>query len=324
MLRVVKPIDAEMLHDDSRYRRKGLAKTPDANEAEEVFGYGVASVYTPPQNRGKGYARHMMSLLHWVLAPRADLPQFPQRWGPPPPEVAGCGNARFSALYSDIGPDFYKLCGPDEDSLGWVVREPVGTVWQVPEDVSTIEFLDSTLPVEWLDEEGCKAIWEQDVQLMREDMKKTSSARTLFTFLPNEGTGPFLQRRAVFFLYNQQRPIPSKWGVILHPNGAELSDKDHSPTFATWTLEVDPGATTLILTRLRATRDTFPQLLANVLLAARECDMDRVDVWNLPKDLEDLAHLLKGKTEARDEHLNAFKWYGKERSEDVEWLYNEK
>ena len=107
-------------------------------EPEEVFGYGIASVYTPPQNRGKGYARHMMSLLHWVLAPYSSLPPFQEKWGSLPPSVASCGNASFSTLYSDIGPEFYRNCGPDEGSDGWVVREPVERTWIVPEPTNKL------------------------------------------------------------------------------------------------------------------------------------------------------------------------------------------
>ncbi|OBZ77486.1 hypothetical protein A0H81_02372 [Grifola frondosa] len=96
----------------------GIGKKP---ELREVTGYGIASVFTLPSNRGKGYARHMMCLLHWVLAPRSVLPfEFPATWGAPPDrEIAarrGMGVAQFSVLYSDVGPDFYRACGPERDS----------------------------------------------------------------------------------------------------------------------------------------------------------------------------------------------------------------
>ncbi|KAI5121874.1 hypothetical protein M0805_001082 [Coniferiporia weirii] len=304
------------------YRRKGLVRYPNSASPEEVIGYGIASVFTPLRNRRKGYARVMMSLLHWVIAPRALLPPFPKQWGAPPPEPADCGNAKFSVLYSDIGPDFYKSASPSEESEGWVVRDPVSTIWDVPKDTSDVDSTESETSVEWLTEDTCKRIWSQDAELMRTGPgfgHTDTTSRTTFTFLPDAGVSAFLVRRTMFFIPGQTYEIPTKWGVALHN---EHNDRD--TTFATWTLDVRSPPPTLIVTRLRASEETFPRLVSCLLLAARESGMERVEVWNLPKELQKTASSLGAKTEPRDEHLNAFKWYGPEKSNDLEWLFNEK
>lgn len=267
-----------------------------------------------------------MRLLHWVLAPRDLLSPFPESWGLPPPIFPGCGDAMFSALYSDIGDQFYRNAGPDETTEGWIVRDPKGTVWDVAKDLPPLSSV--TAPpghtVDWLDEEACKALWNKDTELIKKDLFTKSSNSTLFTFLPGAGVGAFLIRRTMFFLPGWvTHETPTKWGVRVSHTG-ESEGTNHLPTFATFTIDVLPLPSTLVVTRIRATVETFPVLVASLLKIASEYGVEKVEIWNLPKLLEDVAHTLKGETETRKEHLNAFKWYGPERSEDLEWLFNEK
>lgn len=72
-------------------QKRGLVATPGA-KVRDVTCYGLASVYCPAQNRGKGY-------------PTVMLKQVGQ-W------LDGEGKSVFSVLYSDIGKKFY-------DRLGW-------------------------------------------------------------------------------------------------------------------------------------------------------------------------------------------------------------
>ncbi|EJD07437.1 uncharacterized protein FOMMEDRAFT_71777 [Fomitiporia mediterranea MF3/22] len=295
------------------YRRRSLVKRPGSTSSEEVYGYGIASVFTPPNNRGKGYARRLMSFLHWVIAPHASLPPFPSSWGTPPPERPGCNNGVFSALYSDIGPDFYASAGPSEDTKGWIVREPYSTIWDVPKDLEPIS------SVRWLNEDSCKEVIERDTELIRKSFP-SDPERVTFGFLPNEGVAMFMIFRTEFFAPGQPYAIPDKWGVELPPKDSS----EESLCFATWSLDVRPPPPTLIVTRIRATKETFPTILSCLFSAARESDMKRVEIWNLPSDLEEVAEQSGGRKEERDEHLNAFKWYGPEKNEDLKWVYNEK
>lgn len=137
-----------------RFRRTAALAKPSTDpispnvDVKEVTAYGIASVFTPARNRKKGYARHMMRLLHWVLAPRSALQgppssssstalTFPAEWGTPP-DIAllesrvgvAVANAQFSVLYSDVGREFYRTCGTDAVSRnGWFVTGATETSW---------------------------------------------------------------------------------------------------------------------------------------------------------------------------------------------------
>ena len=297
-------------------------------KVQDVIGYGIASVYTPPENRGKGYARHMMSLLHWVLAPRSSSTgdyaltrdMFPTTWGEPPSPVASCGDAKFSVLYSDIG-TFYQLCGTTGGSDGWVVRDPIGTVWDVSK--FSARPTDTNTQIEWLSEDACKTLWAEDAKAMRDDLSNyTPATKTLFTFRPDTGVATFQLRRTVFFLPGQSAPMPQKWGVCIS-NQNQVTGP--SQAFATWTIDIRPEPpSTLIVTRLRSTVELFPTLVELIIAAAKEMDIGQVEVWNLPPKFATLASDLHGVTSTREDHLNAMKWYGPESVDEVEWVFNEK
>lgn len=302
------------------------------SEVSEVSCYSVASVFTPVHQRGKGYAKHMMRLLHWGMTSHADLPLFPQKaWGAPPPSVE---KARISILYSDVGDRFYSQCGPDErvregGGGGWVVRGAVGTIWEVKFKSAVLnkgkEAPTTSNPGEyeweWLDIPGAEALWETDAAWMRDDLIKSvkSTGRTSFTILPGEGVGAFQIHQSSFLMPGMPSfPRVKQWGVILKDEGGD------KPTFATWTIDVRPPPPTLVITRLRASVTTFPQLLGKVWEVARQHRMQRIETWNLSAELVQMAAELGGKTVERDEQLPAFKIYGGEGEKEVDWLFNEK
>ncbi|KAG0691714.1 hypothetical protein DFH29DRAFT_1010385 [Suillus ampliporus] len=271
------------------YKRTGLVAYPSSSPSEpnsvhEASGYGVANVFTPPSKRGRGYARRMMSLLHWVNASRTNLPKFPEAWGAPPEEVADSGDGLFSVLYSDVGEEFYRSAGPGgNEGGGWELREAISTIWEVDTEEGDDEGWT------WLTHEQLDGLWE-----------------------PNGVCGFHIPRST----YASDFSIAGRfWGV------QSMSDPD---TYASWSIDVRPPPPTLIVTRLCASEETFPELISKIKQAARRSGIGKVEVWNLRVGLKEIAEKTGGRTFERNEHLPQIVWYGPGATGNVEWAYNEK
>jgi hypothetical protein len=256
----------------------------------------------------------MMHLLHFVLIPRSDLPPFPTaQWGEPPKVPPGYGFGIASALYSDVGANFYTKCGPgigeEAEKKAWITQDAVGTTWNALDSGSGGE-----KEVEWIGSDHMEAIWEVDAAIMKAQMESAehrAATKTSFSFLPNAGVAQFLYERNKNFVPSTWKA--DKWGARVHRG---------KTAFATWSL--DPGRTgpsTLIITRLRAEPETFPLLLDAAKAVARELELEQVEVWSLPSDLKEIGERLGGVMRARDDHLPALAWFGKG---DVQWCWNEK
>ncbi|KAF7971280.1 hypothetical protein HWV62_21526 [Athelia sp. TMB] len=305
------------------FLRKGIIAAPDSSAVSEVSCYGIASVFTPAHKRGKGYARQMMRLLHWVMAPRNALPKFPEAWGSPPDAT---GNADFSVLYSDVGSEFYHQCGPsDVKGNGWLSVGSIGTIWNAASPGLAQDPEKELYEWELLDKDDLEKVWRADTAAMREDLlgASKSSGRPCFAFLPTEGVAAFqVHRKATFSPGRPPVPALDHWGVVL------AGTKGEPKTFATWTIDdSNPEKTpTFLVTRLRATANTLPSLMRRIRRAIEESvqkpTATRIEVWNLPVELQLVASQLGGITGARGEHLPSFKWYGKE--QEPQWLFNEK
>ncbi|PIL27593.1 hypothetical protein GSI_10744 [Ganoderma sinense ZZ0214-1] len=329
------------------------------SEVQEVTAYGVASVFTPSRNRKKGYARHMMRLLHWVLARRSALPPtFPKEWGTPPDQKmlqsAGVANAQFSVLYSDIGSEFYRSSGLDALSHnGWCVAGSTETSWTFDTEASPSsppQSSDATTPshnVKHLTQDEVTALYDYDADWIRDDLSRPSATgsdasqalrATRFTFLPHKGVGGFNISRTVQFAPDLQPLMPlSRWGVVVLPQSVStLPDAlaSYGPdfeakaakalSFVSWTFDTGRKQKTLVVTRLRADEDTFPLLLEEMKAVAREEKVRKIGFWYLHPQLRSIAEAKGWKTAEREDHLSAVKWYGDEREEELEWVYNEK
>ncbi|KAH7335647.1 hypothetical protein B0J17DRAFT_719248 [Rhizoctonia solani] len=88
------------------------------------FGHGVTSVFIPPEHRGKGYAKRLVSLLHSPLAPH----RYPNPLKAP---TAADYPSTVSVLYSAVV-DYYFRCIPSVGELGWTVQKSFITTWPLP------------------------------------------------------------------------------------------------------------------------------------------------------------------------------------------------
>ncbi|KAG1859208.1 hypothetical protein F4604DRAFT_1589089 [Suillus subluteus] len=303
------------------YKRASLVAYPpssvsEPNTVHETTSYGIAAVFTPPSKRGRGYAGHMMRLLHWVIASRDNLPEFPEAWGTPPEEVAGAGGGLFSVLWSDVGEEFYRSAGPGGEGDGWETRGPVSTIWEVDTEEGDDEGW------KWLTQEQLKGLWDHDAVLIRKELEnmlvenglhEVARPTALVTCLPTNGVAAFQIPRATYS--SNFSMAGGFWGV------QSLSNPD---TYASWSVEMQPSPPTLIVTRLWASEDTFPGLIAKIKKAARRSGIRKVEVWNLRVGLSNVAEKTGGQTFIRSEHLPQIMWYGPGTTKNAEWVHNEK
>jgi hypothetical protein len=311
---------SDLVYGD-RYKRTGLVAYPspspsEPNSVHEVTYYAVASVFTPPPKRGRGYAGHMMRLLHWVTASRVNLPGFPKAWGAPPEEVADAGGGLFSVLWSDIGEVFYRLAGPGDKGGGWEKRGAISTIWEVGTEEGDDEGWT------WLTQEQLKGLWNRDAERIRNELTNMPMSNgsyevehpaALVACLPSDGVSAFQIPRATYIW--EFSMAGGFWGV--------QSSSDPG-TYASWSVDMRPPPPTLIVTRLSASEETFPGLIAKIKQAAGRSGIGKVEVWNLGAGLRAVAEKTGGRTFTRPEGLPQIVWYGPGATENVEWVYNEK
>jgi hypothetical protein len=133
-------------------RKRAFVKSAGKPVAE-VPVFGIASVFTPSKNRGKGYAGQMMRLLAARLRE----------------QTAGKG---FSVLYSDIGPSFYDKNG------GWKAYE--GSEIDISNEASFAEASEVGL----LTLEDAEECIDRDIELLREEMGYLNENYKTVQFVP--------------------------------------------------------------------------------------------------------------------------------------------
>jgi len=196
----------------------------------------------------------------------------------------------------------------------------VETIWDVGK-VRLESVREKPWEWKWLDIPGVDQSSKEETKVIKQDMIQSakSTGRTSFTFLPGTMAGALIY----YVLFSPLLPHINKWGVVLGDSSLLVKEGDLR-TFATWSVDKGPTSLSLIITCLRATQATFPHLLRKLLEVATQHDIQKVEVWNLPGELVEIAGQFGGKTEVRVENLSMFKWYGNEKAEEVDWLFNEK
>lgn len=295
-----------------RFRREVFVSRTEPPTHGVETGYGIASVFTPPEKRGKGYAKHMMRLLHWVIAkPDARPSKFPEAWGEPPAKVEGFMNASLSVLYSDVGTDFYASCGflPGTHD-GWNVAPRASTCWKVSvESGAQREW-------KWLGQYDLDAYWQKDSEEIAGEMKELDlkGKDAAFSFTPRHGVGVFHPLRVQQFI-EEAGPMSTFYGVALKSLEGTLA-------YASWTFEF-PSFKKLVITRLRVPLNLLEELISVIMGYCKERGMEEIEVWNLPKELVSRAASMGATTSDMKDHLPSLKWYSST-DESVEWVNNEK
>lgn len=279
-------------------------------KVEEVIAYGIASVFTPPANRGKKYASTMM----WKLS--ASLQGLEDQ-------------SLFSVLYSDIGKDFYA-------KKGWKPF-PSSHISLPPEHApGLVDSLDGVLqPLEAGD---LPALCDLDEKLVRRKLERHTGS-TAVALIPDHKTIEWLQAREDFVaneLYKQVVPVKGAmatvggnrvWAIWVRMwYNEDIKEREgNTMHILRLVVENDEGKSDSY------TGDQMAGISAVLRLAQHEAsawNVESVELWNPEQRMVKVVQQLdsSAKVVQRDaESIASLQWYGDKAEQDsLVWMENEK
>ncbi|KAF4982440.1 hypothetical protein FZEAL_1958 [Fusarium zealandicum] len=300
--------DRPILSCCETYKKRSLVSSKDG-AMREGFAYGVASVFTFIECRGKGYASKMMSLLAEELRSRQQKNE---------------GDADFSVLWSDVGKKFYN-------AVGW---KPFESTYLEMSTANTESVQDDALKIITVDD--LPRLADRDEQLIRQKLASPSShARA--AVLPDLTTLRWHLHRENFMCKHIFSRTPTAHGAIYTPPGSP-----NARIWAIWTRSfygglANPEKNTVHVVRLVIEDEgVSDDVLANGIQAiagcvqkeAKEWLCSKIEIWNPDKQVARVTEGIQGlgaKLIVREsENLASMQWFGKGSIEDVEWVANEK
>ncbi|KAH7335642.1 hypothetical protein B0J17DRAFT_49994 [Rhizoctonia solani] len=269
----------------------------------------MSAVLVSEEHRGKGYAKRLMSLLHSVVAPHRYLNPLKA------PSVIDRPST-VSVQYSAVG-DYYSHCIPSAGESRWDVQKALITTW--PSSSTHIPpSKGNSRPIELLSEPDVTATLNSDDLNIPTDIlefQKNDPIKTYFAFAP---TAPLNAYSITFSKFTPGVPVNPPWGAKVTGTG----------DFMTWGFFKRPTLKSVV-TRLRASTDSFPLLLDAAYRVAQDTQCDAIEAWNVPEYLKEIVRETGGETVARERNLSSFKWYGEQPNskvddEDIVWVLDER
>ncbi|KAM0748091.1 hypothetical protein T439DRAFT_382578 [Meredithblackwellia eburnea MCA 4105] len=302
-------------------------------QGKKAPAYSIASVFTPPENRKKGYARRMMTLLHAEIGRTKSMRLEEESSDDVKPQWQGGLDGLLSVLYSDVGA-FYENIGQEGEGTlaevkGWSTLAPITTTWLLanlpPPTPSTIESesespLASNISPVNLDLDVFNTICSIDAKLLSQAIASTS----LRPVLAVEPTGDLIQwhiLRSQVYAEANGKSSPDVWGFELNFAGG----KRGGPEWGFVLFTIDWPKKTVKLLRLRVPAvapEKVDGLLREVLEFGRKHECEKVEGWNVPAVA---ATLFAGHTIEREGSLPGLAWYGRDGVDGkaVTWVANE-
>ncbi|KIW98301.1 uncharacterized protein Z519_01885 [Cladophialophora bantiana CBS 173.52] len=280
-------------------------------EVEKIQAHGIASVYTRPEYRGKGYAGRMM----------AELGKRLESWQ----ASAGARNP-FSVLYSDIGQKFYAR-------FGWKVF-PSNHIHLTPMDRAIYNSASFVFPaVEDLTMEDLKHI--PTVEYLEHRLRAISKARpgTVHVAIrPDVEHFEWHFAREEYQTKVLGKSFPTVKGAIHRATGLALIwCRVYAAKESEWQLHILHTVIPPSVENSVDAQNTMAALLLRAQFEAHEWEMAAgVEVWD-PLDLV-VASAQRLRTEEQDkveiisrdkEHLCSLKWAAGP-ADEVVWLAKEK
>ncbi len=302
-------------------KKRAIVSSPSGT-ITDVTAHGVASVFTKPGDRGRGYASKMMGLVGQHLAKQ---------------QAASEGSAALSILFSDIGGKFYARDG-------WM---PIGNThieFPVGGDMpaTSTDAATSSGHITELGDADLADLSEQDEQLLRTSLSKplpNNTGKTRIAILPDHATLQWQYRREDFMMQHfLSSPVRVRGAMYSSPSSGRR-------IWALWVRNRYGGAdghdvfTVLHFLRFvveddeATTDDELEAALRGIMgVAQREAQAAQcknIEMWNpsgrVRGVFEQRLPELKGKFVTRDMYnLASLRWFGPGSTEDLEWVANEK
>ncbi|TKA25192.1 hypothetical protein B0A50_05890 [Salinomyces thailandicus] len=318
-------------------------------KVQDAVAHGIASVFCPPQYRGRGYAGRMMTEVGKKL----------RNW-----QASEQGGSAFSVLYSDIGKDFYTARGWQPFPSAHVTLKATASPSPALNHLSKPKTLHTAdLP------DLCAA----DEHLLRTRLAgqsptttTTTSEKTLAALVPDLATLQWHHAREDFVstaLHNG-KDLPAF--MTTGGRGAQVtltSDDNNNKTRAwciwarVWTNPQEDTPNTLHILRLAVEHEAYSDftpateaaaaatqqqqqqgpsdvvakaiaaLLAEAQRQAQASGMQEVQIWNPTVATLAGARMLEEGVEVvtrEEESIASLMWYGDGSWRDVTWVCNEK
>ncbi|KAJ3518677.1 hypothetical protein NM208_g14429 [Fusarium decemcellulare] len=300
--------DRPILSCCETYKKRALVSSRDG-AVREGTSHGVASVFTFPECRGKGYASKMMSLLADELRGRQQNSE---------------GDADFSVLWSDVGKNFYN-------AVGWKPFE--STYIELPA-ANAEPIHDAALKTITIDD--LPTLADRDETLIRNRIASPSSQNRA-AVLPDLTTLRWHLHRENFMCKHIFSRSPTVHGAVYTPTEAP-----NSRIWAIWTRSFyggiqKPEKNTVHVIRLVVEDESISDaVLAKGIQAiagfvqkeAKEWLCSKVEIWNPEDRVRRVTEGIQGlgaKFIVREsENLASMHWFGEDSIDDVEWVANEK
>jgi GNAT superfamily N-acetyltransferase len=336
------PDQRPILSSCESLRKRALVRDPVDGKVIDIIAHGIASVFTDPQFRGKGYASKMMRLLGEQLG------RWQGRLGEYDREAdmgVGLGTGLregmvgFSVLYSDIGKSFYAV-------QGWAPFE--STHFTFPPAPEPREDASATVGEEKETAKGISLVpigypelaelCATDETLLRAKLANSSlwpGPKARVSLIPDLDTILWHQMREDFMTQHIFGKTSTVKGAVY---GKEAKG---NRIWAVWSrgyyggLERIEGNTLYILRLVIEDEGAEEEFIADGIKAivgfaqaeAREWRLAHVEMWNptpLVKKLVENSGLKYEFTVREKDGIASLMWYGKGPVDEVEWIAIEK
>ncbi|KAF4998370.1 hypothetical protein FGRMN_3250 [Fusarium graminum] len=304
----MKPNDRPILSSCETYKKRALVSSKEGS-VRDGTAFGVASVFTFPECRGKGYASKMMSLLADELRGRQQKNE---------------GDADFSVLWSDVGPKFYN-------AVGWKPFESTWLEFPVAETEHTVEEFVKPITLDDISDLAAR-----DEELLRKRVSSLSS-QVRAVVVPDATTLQWHIHRGDFMCKHLFSRTPTVHGAVYTP-----PDAPNSRIWAIWTgnfygMLDKPEKNILRIVRLVIEDETISDetltkgiqaIASSAQKTAKEWSCSKVEVWNpqnrVHKAAESIQSLRAKLFVRENNNIASLQWFGEDSNENIEWIANEK